>query len=189
MRGGGAPSLLALLMRRRPASLPPPAALPCAANPAAVLRATLVCGLSVGGSCVSAFSFFCFVSRLARPPCGVLVLLCRLPCPLGCGLRPLVVCAAPWAAFFLFWGAAGACLLVVWPPPFFRVLLAPPFCGRFRGGSRVRRGGGAPALLPVLYAPPPLRPPCARPFAAPLPPCPVGLLSVCLCGGCCHFVC
>lgn len=169
MRGGGAPSLLAFLMRRRPASLPLPAAPPCATNTAAVLRATQACSLSVGGSCVSAFSFFCAVSRLARPPFGVLVLLCRLPYPFGCGLRPLVVCAPCSGAFFLFWRRRGLACLLCGPRLFSRVLLAPPFCGRFRGGSRVRRGGGAPSLLPVRNAPPPLLFPCARPLAAPLP--------------------
>ena len=115
----------------------------------------------------------------------VLVLLCRLPpcpppvwrsrssvpSPLPFRVRPLAACwfCALFGRFlFLFWRRRGLVCLLCGPRLFSRVLLAPCFCGRFRGGSRVRRGGGAPSLLPLRNAPPPLLFPCARPLAAPL---------------------
>lgn len=169
MRGGGAPSLMALLLRRRPASLPLLAAPPCAANPAAVLRAALVCGLSVGGSCVSAFSFFCFVSRLARPPFGVLVLLFRLPCPLGCGPWPRVFFPPRWGSFFLFWGRRGLACLLCGPRLFFGCFSLPPSAGAFVAAPVFVGAAGplrsCPCSMPRrpcgLLAPAPLRLPCS----------------------------
>lgn len=136
--------------------------------------------------------------RLWRRPCRrvflrlcVLLLLFRLPpcpppvwrsrssvsSPLPSRVRPAGACCL-CALFgrFLFSSGGGGGLLAccVAPAFFFRVLLAPPFCGRFRGGSRVRRGGGplrsCPCSMPrrpcCLLAPAPLRLPC--------PPAPLG---------------
>ena len=111
-----------------------------------------------------AFSFFCVVSlALSGAACGRLL-----------SLRPIR------ALSFSSSGGGGWFACCVAAAFFSLVLLAPPFCGRFRGGVRVRRGGGAPSLLPVLYAPPSLRIPCGRPLAAPSP---------CLCAAICLSLC
>lgn len=188
--------------RLTPCAHPLLAAPPCAPNAAAILHATRVDAACAGGVRRAAEPLrtssarrptlrrqrtprlkVCLSAVLASPRPPSSVSSPALPAP---RLAFSFFCFVSLALFLSLLGAAGACLLVVWPPPFFFGASRSPLLRALSWRFPCSSGRRGPSRLPVRNAPPSLRFPCARPLAA---PCPAWLLSVCPCVGCCHFVC